>query len=115
MDIPPGQHMKPPFRKRLAVLAKRLAARAAEFETSARAGTPALPLRSAWAVLAAAGIYGAIGRAVAERGEHAWDHRVTTSAGAKIAMIARAGQEALRRRTLYPPVPRDPNLWQRPR
>ena len=29
MDIPPGQHMKPPFRQRLAVLAKRLATRAA--------------------------------------------------------------------------------------
>jgi phytoene synthase len=115
MDIPPGQHMKPPFRQRLAVLAKRLAARAADYETSARAGTPALPFRSAWAVLAAAGIYGAIGRAVAERGEHAWDHRVTTSTGAKIAMIARAAREAIRRRTLYPPLPRDPNLWTRPR
>jgi phytoene synthase len=115
MDIPPGQHMKPPFRQRLAVLTKRLAARAAEYETSARAGTPALPFRSAWAVLAAAGIYGAIGRAVAERGEHAWDHRVTTSTTAKIAMIARAAREAVERRTLYPPLPRDPNLWTRPR
>jgi phytoene synthase len=115
MDIPPGQHMKPPFRQRLAVLAKRLAARAAEFEASARAGTPTLPLRSAWAVLAAAGIYGAIGRTVAERGEHAWDNRVTTSTAAKIAMIARAAREAIERRTLYPPLPRDPNLWIRPR
>jgi phytoene synthase len=115
MDIPPGQHMKPPFRQRLAVLAKRLAARAAEFEASARAGTPTLPLRSAWAVLAAAGIYGAIGRTVAERGEHAWDHRVTTSMAAKIVMIARAAREAIERRTLYPPLPRDPNLWTRPR
>ena len=115
MDIPPGQHMKPPFRQRLAVLTKRLAARAAEYEASARAGTPALPFRSAWAVLAAAGIYGAIGRAVAERGEHAWDHRVTTSAGAKIAMILRAAREAIGRETLYPPVPRDPDLWTRPR
>ncbi|CUS46140.1 MAG: phytoene/squalene synthase family protein [Pseudomonadota bacterium] len=115
MDIPPGQHMKPPFRQRLAVLAKRLAARAEAFETSARAGTPALPLQSAWAVLAAAGIYGAIGREVAARGEHAWDRRVTTSTGAKIAMIVRAAREAIGRRTLYPPVPRDPNLWTRPR
>ena len=115
MDIPPGQHMKPPFRQRLAVLAKRLATRAAAFEESARAGTPALPFRSAWAVLAAAGIYGAIGREVAERGEQAWDHRVSTSAMAKIAMIARAAREAAQRRSLYPPVPRNPDLWQRPR
>jgi len=115
MDIPPGEHMKPPFRPRLAVLAGRLATRAAAFEASARRGTPALPLRSAWAVLAAAGIYGAIGREVAARGEHAWDTRVSTSGAAKIAMIAQAFREALRRRTLYPPAPRDPALWTRPR
>jgi phytoene synthase len=114
MDIPPGQHMKPPFRQRLAVLAQRLATRAAAFEASARAGTPALPFRSAWAVLAAAGIYGAIGRDVARRGEHAWDRRVSTPAGTKIAMIARAAREAVQRTTLYPPAPRD-DLWTRPR
>ena len=113
MDIPPGQHMTPLFRQPLAELAQRLATRAAAFEASARAGTPALPFRSAWAVLAAAGIYGAIGREVAERGEHAWDRRVTTSAGAKIAMIARAAMEAIQRKTLYPPTPRA--LWTRPR
>lgn len=114
MDIPPGQHMKPPFRQRLAVLARRLATRAEAFEASARAGTPALPFRSAWAVLAAAGIYGAIGRAVAERGEHAWDHRVSTSASAKIVLIARAAGEAVGRKKLYPPEPREA-LWTRPR
>jgi len=115
MDIPPGEHMKPPFRPRLAVLASRLADRAAAFEASARLGTPKLSFRSAWAVLAAAGIYGAIGRDVAALGEHAWDRRVSTSAAAKIAMIARAAVEALRRRTLFSPVPRDPSLWTRPR
>ncbi|QNA85920.1 phytoene/squalene synthase family protein [Sphingomonas sp. So64.6b] len=115
MDMPPGQHMKPPFRSRLAILTQRLADRAAAFEASARIGTTRLDLRSAWAVLAAAGIYGAIGRAVAARGEHAWDHRVTTSTSAKIGFISRALGEALRRRALYPPVPRDPALWTRPR
>jgi phytoene synthase len=115
MDIPPGQHMKPPFRQRLAVLAKRLATRAAEFEASARLGTPKLSFRSAWAVLAAAEIYGAIGREVAARGEHAWDRRVSTSALAKIGMIGRAAGEALQRRTLYPPSPRAEALWTRPR
>jgi phytoene synthase len=115
MDIPPGQHMKPPFRQRLAVLAQRLAYRAAEFEASARVGTPKLPLRSAWAVLAAAGIYGDIGRAVAARGEHAWDHRVSTSPLAKLGWIGRAGWQAMQRARLYPPTPRDPSLWTRPR
>jgi len=115
MDIPPGQHMKPPFRQRLAVLAKRLADRAAAFEASARFGTPELSFRSAWAVLAAAQIYGAIGREVAARGERAWDRRVSTSAAAKIGMIGRAAGEALRRRTLYPLSQRSAALWTRPR
>jgi phytoene/squalene synthetase len=115
MDFPPGQHMKPPFRSRLAVLTKRMAAKAAAFEASARQGTPALPFRSAWAVLAAAGIYGAIGRTVAERGEHAWDHRVTTSAWQKLRFIAKAAREAAGRGRLYPRMPRDPDLWTRPK
>ena len=115
MDIPPGQHMKPPFRHRLAVLSTRLATKAAAFEDSARRGTPKLPFRASWAVLAAAGIYGDIGRAVAARGEHAWDHRVTTSRLAKLGWIIRAAGQALRRATLYPATPRDPDLWTRPR
>ncbi|MHA6721544.1 phytoene/squalene synthase family protein [Sphingomonas sp. RS2018] len=114
MDFPPGQHMKPPFRARLAVLSRRLASMAQDYEDSARHGTPALPYRSAWAVLAAADIYGGIARKVAAAGEHAWDHRVTTAKAEKLAAIARAGALAARRTTLYPPTPRDPDLWRRP-
>nr|WP_295665785.1 phytoene/squalene synthase family protein [Sphingomonas sp.] len=113
MDIPPGQHMKPHFRNRLTVLAQRLAARAADFEASARIGTPALSFRSAWAVLAAADIYGAIGRAVAERGDHAWDHRVTTSKLDKVKFIARSAIAATRRGALYRQAPRA-IAWTRP-
>jgi phytoene synthase len=115
MDIPPGQHMKPPFRPRLTVMARRLVDRAAAFEASARIGTRRLGLRSAWAVLAAAGIYGAIGREVAARGEHAWDHRAGTSTAAKIGWIARALGQAVQRNRLYPVAPRDPDLWRRRR
>ena len=114
MDFPPGQHMKPPFRHRLAVLAKRLVDEAAWFEASARAGTVTLPFRAAWAVLAAAGIYGAIGREVVARGDHAWDHRAGTSAWQKIGFIARALRETIQRKRLYPAAPRDPDLWKRP-
>jgi phytoene synthase len=112
MDMPPGQHMKPPFRDRLVVLARRLAARAALHEASARVGATRLPPRARWAVLAAAGIYGDIAREVAARGAHAWDHRVTTSKQAKLAWVAKAAIAAWR------PVvdgPRDPVLWTRPR
>ena len=115
MDMPPGQHMKPPFRPRLTVLARRLVERAAAFEASARVGTRRLGLRSAWAVLAAAGIYGAIGHDVVARGDHAWDHRAGTSAAAKIGWIARALGQAVQRNRLYPAAPRDPDLWARPR
>nr|WP_051103362.1 phytoene/squalene synthase family protein [Sphingomonas sp. PR090111-T3T-6A] len=97
VDIPPGEHMKPHYRPQLAALARRLAERAGRYERSARAGARALPFRSAWAVLAAAGIYGAIAREVARRGDHAWDHRVTIRKAAKAGWIVRALGQALAR------------------
>lgn len=113
--IPADHVFAPAHRAALAGLAARLAERAAAYEASARHGTPALSLRSAWAVLAAADIYGAIARKVAARGAAAWDERVATSATAKLAIIAQTAGRALRRAALYPPAPRDPSLWTRPR
>lgn len=112
MDIPPGQHMKPPFRDRLVVLSRRLAARAALHEASARVGATRLPGRARWAVLAAAGIYGDIVREVAARGAHAWDHRATTSKRAKLAWVVKA---AIAARRPVADAARDPQLWTRPR
>ncbi len=100
-------------RDALAVLARRLTDRAAAFEASARMGTRALSFRSAWAVLAAAAIYGAIGRDVAARGPAAWDARVSTSGVDKLRFIARAWGDARRRLTVEE-VPRDRSLWRRP-
>ena len=113
--IPADDLLAPEYRDRLGALGVRLAERAAAYEASARFGTPALPFRSAWAVLAAADIYGAIARGVAALGPRAWDKRVATSGPAKIAMMGRAWRQALRRRALYPPTQRDPALWTRPR
>ncbi|PZQ20889.1 MAG: phytoene synthase [Sphingopyxis macrogoltabida] len=113
LDIPPGQHMHPAFRPRLAVMAKWLSEMAADYEASARWGARRLPPRSRWAVLAAAGIYGDIAREVRARGDHAWDHRAATSRAAKLGWVARAGWSVLRR----PPqrrISRD-GLWTRPR
>ncbi|WP_423606516.1 phytoene/squalene synthase family protein [Sphingomonas sp. MS122] len=115
MDIPPGQHMKPPFRSRLVVIARWLAEMAEDHAASARRGTPALRFRSAWAVLAAAGIYGDIAREVTARGAHAWDHRAHTSNAQKLAWIARALPQAALRHRLYRPAPRPAGLWTRPR
>ncbi|PKP92644.1 MAG: phytoene synthase [Alphaproteobacteria bacterium HGW-Alphaproteobacteria-16] len=115
MDMPPGQHMKPPFRPRLVVIAKWLGELAQAHEESARLGTPALGLRSAWAVLAAAGIYGDIAREVVARGAHAWDHRASTTRAQKLKWIARSFGQAMARKRLYPPAPRPAELWSRPR
>jgi phytoene synthase len=94
-------------------IAARLAERATAYAASGRAGTAALGFRSAWAVLAAAGIYGDIARTVAERGDAAWDRRVTTSAFDKLGWIVRAFGQAWGRKRLSP-VKRD-ELWTRPR
>lgn len=115
MDIPPGQHMKPPFRPRLVVIAKWLGEMAEAYGASARYGAPALRFRSAWAVLAAAGIYGGIAREVTARGAHAWDHRAATSNWQKLGWLARALPQAVFRTRLYPPAPRPADLWLRPR
>lgn len=108
-DIPPGEHMKPHFRRALVPVVRRLCALAQDYETSARIGAARLPLRSRWAVLSAAGIYGAIGREVARAGEHAWDHRVTTSAAAKLGFVA----QALARSLLPPPRTAPALVWTR--
>lgn len=112
MDIPPGEELKPPYRDRLAVLATRLADRAEAHEASARFGAGKLPFRAAWAVLAAAGIYGDIARAVRARGARAWDQRVVTSKASKLGWVVRSLGQALLRRQV-----RDPGragLYQRP-
>lgn len=105
--------MAPAHRPALTELVARLTTRAAAFEESARHGTPALGFRSAWAVLAAAKIYGDIGRKVAARGRHAWDGRVTTSATEKIGAILLAGRQAGNRKARYSGGPG--GGWVRPR
>ncbi|PZO79802.1 MAG: phytoene synthase [Sphingomonas hengshuiensis] len=107
--IDPADPMATP--DRVAVLARRMAARAACHEASARVGAARLPWRSAWAVLAAADIYGGIARKVAAAGPAAWQRRQTTSKGEKIAAIARAFVAARWRPAVD--TPRDPALWTR--
>ncbi len=110
-DIPPGEHMKPPYRDRLAIMATRLASKAEAYEASARIGATRLPFRARWAVLAAAGIYGDIARMVRARGAHAWDHRTVVGKGAKLGWVMRAWVQGHRRPGAS--VTRD-GLWTRP-
>jgi phytoene synthase len=93
-------------------IAARLADRAEAHEASARFGARALSFRSAWAVLAAAGIYGDIAREVKRRGDAAWDQRVMTSKAAKLGWIARAFIASARRSGIADPG-RD-GLYRRP-
>lgn len=114
LDIPPADLLNPAHRQRLAMLGKRLADMAARYEASARHGTPALPFRSAWAVLAAAGIYGDIARKVAARGTQAWDTRVHTGKLGKLGWVMKAGAQAWRRKQLWPGDAVREGLWNGP-
>mgnify|MGYP001545698492 CR=1 FL=1 len=105
-DIPPGEHMKPEFRPALATLAGRLLDLAEEHERAARWGARQLRFRRRWAVLAAANIYGAIGREVRELGPHAWDHRVRVGFLAKLKFVWQAFGEAWKTVPEPDPMPR---------
>lgn len=95
-DIPPGEHMKPHYRAALLPLVRRMTDMAATYEHAARIGAARLGFRQRWAVLSAAGIYGAIGRKVAAAGVQAWDHRIGTSNAEKLGFVARALVQAMR-------------------
>lgn len=101
-DIPPGEQLRPCYRAALVKVAARLAALAADYEASARVGAARLGFRQRWAILSAAGIYGAIARKVAAGGPHVWDRRVFTSRGEKLRWVLRAGLQALFRPAAVP-------------
>jgi phytoene synthase len=116
MDIPPGEHMKPPYRKRLAVLAERLADRAETFIASAGQGVADLPFRPAWVALTVAAVHRDILDDVVARGEHGWDHRIASSRIDLIDKAMTSGFRAMLRRRLIPGEPvappwRDARAW----
>lgn len=105
-DIPPGEHMRPEFRSALVTLVGRLLDLADAHEAAARWGANRLRFRQRWAVLAAASIYGAIGREVRARGPHAWDHRVRVGFFAKLKFVWQAFGEAFKTAPEPSPMPR---------
>jgi 15-cis-phytoene synthase len=90
-----GNLLQPANRERLVSLVRRICDLAEAFESSARAGVARLPFRSRWAILAAAGIYGRIGRRVAALGPAAWDRRVVVPRRDKAAIMLSALREAI--------------------
>jgi phytoene synthase len=97
----------------LAQVAARLVAEAEPYYRSANGGIHALPLRSAWAIATAHGVYRQIGVDVRARGTHAWDQRVSTSKATKLRLLATGGLKALVSRVTTAPA-RPRGLWQRP-
>lgn len=85
----------PEHRPAAAMLAQRLVKMAAGYRASARIGAARLPYRSRLAVLAADGIYGAIGEQVAVLGPRAWDQRVRISRAGKLGLVAAAALRSL--------------------
>ncbi len=110
-DIPPGEHMRPHFRSRLADMAWWLANMVGDYEASARVGAARLPFRARLAVLAAAGIYGDIARKVDALDQAAWDSRVVTTRREKLGWVARAVVQATTNR---PKAFSRDGLWTRP-
>ena len=96
MDIPPGMHMHPAYRARIAVMARWLAEFVDMYEASAAIGAARLPFRSRWAVLATSRIYGAIADKVRHKGDRAWDHRIATTRAEKAGHILAALAQAVR-------------------
>jgi 15-cis-phytoene synthase len=74
-------------REKLVAIAGRLTRLALRYEASAHAGVARLPFRARWAVLAAARVYGAIGRRVALLGPAAWETRVVVPRREKLAFL----------------------------
>ena len=107
--IPPGELMGPHRREALLPLVARLVALAETHERAARVGAARLGFRQRWAVLSAAGIYGAIGRKVRAAGAHAWEHRIATGRSEKLGFVARGLWQAL----IPPPHLREPLQWNR--
>lgn len=103
----------PAHRHALARIAARLIAAAEPYYFSARAGLCGLPLRSAWAIATARGVYREIGVKVNRAGTRAWDRRQGTSKAEKIGLLISGAGQAVTSR-FSTPSPRPAALWQRP-
>ena len=108
-DIPPGEQMKPHYRKALVPLVHRMCAMEKAYEKSARVGAGRLDFRQRWAVMSAAGIYGAIATKVDAAGSAAWNHRIATSSWAKLGHVFHGLWEAI----TPPPRAREKPRWNR--
>ncbi len=112
VQLEPKSFAYPANRRQLSRLVTRLVNKAEEYEESARFGTPALQWRAAWAVLAAARIYGGIGRKVRDAGPEGMEARMSTTKAEKLQAVAVALSETMARKGRWPaPGPERIGLW----
>ncbi len=106
-------YAKPSQRAALGRLAHRVVTAAEPYYQSAREALAGLPLRSAWAIATALGVYRQIGLNVRHAGEHAWSQRQgTTKLEKRIHVLTGAGMALSSRFSTLKPRP--DHLWRRP-
>ncbi|MDB5843701.1 MAG: putative phytoene synthase [Polaromonas sp.] len=105
--------LDPVHRAALSRVAARLVDAADPYYRSAVAGIGELPLRSAWSIATARGVYRDIGRKVKAHGAHAWDTRISTTRMDKLWFLARGAAVAVAAHGITP-QPRAAQLWKRP-
>ena len=114
--VPIGQIRERRHRDAVHGVVSRLLKEADRYYRSAGDGVARLPLRSAWSIASARGVYRDIGSLVLRRGGKAWDTRAVVSKPRKLWRVAGCGLEALLLkafRSRAEPRPRE-GLWTRP-
>lgn len=115
--VPPEDLADPKYRKDVVRVAKELLRVADRYYESAAEGVRALPLRAAWAICTARGVYRDIGEIVLAQGEAAWQRRAVVSKGRKLFWVFAGGMRALVSvglRHFTQASPRAPDLWIKP-
>ena len=110
----PANLLLPIHREALGRVAARLVDTAEPYYRSAVGGIADLPLRSAWSIATARGVYRDIGRQVKAQGAKAWDQRIATSRLDKLWFVARGAAVALATHGGVALPARDAGLWTRP-
>jgi phytoene synthase len=105
--------LDPSARPAVAEVVRRLLAEADGYYASSRAGIARLPLRAAWGVAAARGIYRDIGHIVRSQGAAAWAKRASPSKARTAYLVGRGGAVAIGARLPVWSWPRD-GLWTMP-
>ncbi|MET0555723.1 MAG: phytoene/squalene synthase family protein [Vicinamibacteria bacterium] len=112
-EVPTDAIEDPRHRAGLASVVRRVLREADRYYASGDRGLCRLPLRSAWSVAVARGVYSEIGRLVTARGAEAWDRRAVVSRPRKLYWVGRGLVDALYQVTVSRRLrerPR-PDLW----